>query len=129
MHMELHLDLRRELNSRCLSLARVRKASRPSIRSQAMRGSASVMGGSELALLDALLEDVGPEVALKVRQLLGTGETVLCSLLEDVLRDKQTRVQSWTMRSATARSSIFLYHSCSRLGLGIFWSAGWQWKM
>ncbi|KAF3846736.1 hypothetical protein F7725_003814 [Dissostichus mawsoni] len=49
MHMELHLDRRRELNSRCLSRAKVRKASRPSIRSQAIRPSGSEMGGSELA--------------------------------------------------------------------------------
>lgn len=38
-------------------------------------------------------------------------------------------LQSWTIRSDTALSSIFLYHSCSRLGLGIFWSGGWQWKI
>ncbi|KAF3853231.1 hypothetical protein F7725_013919 [Dissostichus mawsoni] len=43
MHMELHMDLRSELNSRCLSRANVRKASRPSIRSQAIRGSGSLM--------------------------------------------------------------------------------------
>lgn len=39
-----------------------------------------------LQLLDALLQHVGPEVALKVRQLLGAGQPVLCGLLEDVLR-------------------------------------------
>lgn len=42
-----------------------------------------------LQLLDTLLQHVGPEVALKVRQLLGTGQPVLCCLLEDVLRDKE----------------------------------------
>ncbi|VCX02560.1 unnamed protein product [Gulo gulo] len=49
MHMVDHWALRSEENSRCLSLARVRKASRPSIRSQGMRGSGSTMGGRELA--------------------------------------------------------------------------------
>lgn len=42
-----------------------------------------------LQLLDALLQYVGPEVALKVWQLLGAGQPVLCCLLEDVLNDKQ----------------------------------------
>lgn len=49
MHIVDHWALRSEENSRCLSLARVRKASRPSIRSQGMRGSGSTMGGRELA--------------------------------------------------------------------------------
>lgn len=44
-----------------------------------------------LQLLDALLQYVGPEVTLKVWQLLGTGEPVLCCLLEDVLRDKRKK--------------------------------------
>ena len=50
MHMVLHLHLLRELNSQCLSLARVRKASRPSIRSQESIGSGSTMGGRVLAM-------------------------------------------------------------------------------
>ena len=48
IHMVLHLHLLRELNSQCLSLAKVRKASRPSIRSQVNKGSGSMMGGSVL---------------------------------------------------------------------------------
>lgn len=36
--------------------------------------------------LDALLQDVRPEVALKVWQLLGTGQPVFCCLLENVLK-------------------------------------------
>lgn len=50
MHMELHKDLRSELNSRCLSRANVKKASRPSMRSHAIRGSGSVMGGNAFAM-------------------------------------------------------------------------------
>lgn len=42
-----------------------------------------------LQLLDAFFQDVGPEVALKVRQLLGAGQPVLRGLLEDVLKDKK----------------------------------------
>lgn len=38
-----------------------------------------------LELLDALLQHIGPKVTLKVRQLLGTGQTVFSRLLEDVL--------------------------------------------
>lgn len=49
MHIVDHIALRREENSRCLSLARVRKASRPSIKSHGMSGSGSEMGGKELA--------------------------------------------------------------------------------
>ncbi len=45
-----------------------------------------------LQLLDTLFQYVGPEVALKVWQLLGTGQSVLCRLLEDVLRDKEISV-------------------------------------
>jgi hypothetical protein len=41
-----------------------------------------------LQLLDALLQDVGPEVALKVWQLFGAGEPVLRGLFEDVLQDR-----------------------------------------
>lgn len=43
-----HLDRRSEENSQCLSLAKVRKASRPSIRSQLSSGSGSTMGGRVL---------------------------------------------------------------------------------
>ncbi len=42
-----------------------------------------------LQLLDALLQHVGPEVAFKVRQLISAGQTILCRLLEDVLRGRQ----------------------------------------
>lgn len=49
MHIVDHIALRSEENSRCLSLARVRKASRPSIKSHGMSGSGSMMGGRELA--------------------------------------------------------------------------------
>lgn len=38
-----------------------------------------------LQLFDALLQNIRPKVTLKVRQLLGTGQTVLCRLLEDIL--------------------------------------------
>lgn len=38
-----------------------------------------------LKLLDTLLQDIGPEVTLKIWQLLGTGQPVLCCLLENVL--------------------------------------------
>jgi len=38
-----------------------------------------------LQLFDALLQHIGPEVSLKVRQLVGAGQTILCRLLEDVL--------------------------------------------
>ncbi len=48
MHILLHLQRRRELNSQCLSLASVRKASRPSIRSQVSIGSGSMIGGRVL---------------------------------------------------------------------------------
>lgn len=41
-----------------------------------------------LQLLDALLKYIGPEVTFKVWKLLGTSQTVLCCLLEDVLSDK-----------------------------------------
>lgn len=41
-----------------------------------------------LQLLDTLLQYVGPEVTLKVWQLLGTGQPVFCCLLEDVLRER-----------------------------------------
>lgn len=47
-----------------------------------------------LQLLDALLQHVGPKVALKVWQLLGTSQTVLCCLFEDVLKDKEGRQTS-----------------------------------
>lgn len=67
--MELHLDLLRELNSKCLSLARVRKASRPSIRSQAIRGSGSVMGGSELAVGPAMRRMTKKTCQLKARKI------------------------------------------------------------
>lgn len=46
-----------------------------------------------LQLLDALFQDVGPEVALKVRQLLGAGQPVLRSLLEDVLKERKSLYQ------------------------------------
>ena len=42
-----------------------------------------------LQLLDTLLQYIGPEVALEVRQLLGTCQSVLCRLLEDVLKEKK----------------------------------------
>lgn len=42
-----------------------------------------------LQLLDTLLQDVGPEVALEVRQLLGAGQAVLRCLFEDILRKKK----------------------------------------
>lgn len=48
MHIVLHLHLLSELNSQCLSLAKVRNASRPSIRSQVSIGSGSMMGGKVL---------------------------------------------------------------------------------
>lgn len=67
--MELHLDLLRELNSKCLSLARVRKASRPSIRSQAIRGSGSVMGGSELAVGPAMRRMTKKTCQFKARKI------------------------------------------------------------
>lgn len=38
-----------------------------------------------LQFFDALFQHVGPEVTLEVRQLLGTGQTIFCCLLEDVL--------------------------------------------
>lgn len=38
-----------------------------------------------LQLLDALLQYIRPEVTLKVRQLLGTCQTVFRGLLEDIL--------------------------------------------
>lgn len=44
-----------------------------------------------LQLFNALLQDVGPEVALKVRQLLGAGQSVLRGLLEDVLKETKKR--------------------------------------
>lgn len=42
-----------------------------------------------LQLLNTLFQYVGPEVTLKVWQLLGTSQPVLCCLLEDVLRDRR----------------------------------------
>lgn len=50
MHMVLHLQRRKELNSQCLSRANVKKASLPSIRSQFRRGSGSTMGSNELTM-------------------------------------------------------------------------------
>lgn len=41
-----------------------------------------------LQLLNALLKHVGPEVALKVRQLLGARQSIFCCLLEDVLCER-----------------------------------------
>lgn len=37
-------------------------------------------------LFDALLQHIGPEIALKVRQLFGTGQAILRRLLEDILK-------------------------------------------
>lgn len=54
IHIELHMDLLRELNSRCLSRASVRKASRPSMRSHAIRGSGSTIGGKAFAMGPAI---------------------------------------------------------------------------
>lgn len=54
IHIELHMDLLRELNSRCLSRASVRKASRPSMRSHAIRGSGSTIGGKAFAMGPAM---------------------------------------------------------------------------
>lgn len=48
------MDLLRELNSRCLSRANVRNASRPSIRSHAIRGSGSAIGGKAFAMGPAI---------------------------------------------------------------------------
>lgn len=52
--MELHLERLNEENSRCLSRASVRKASRPSIRSHAINGSGSMIGGRALELGPAI---------------------------------------------------------------------------
>lgn len=38
-----------------------------------------------LQLFDALLQHIWPKVTLKVRQLLGTCQTIFCRLLEDIL--------------------------------------------
>lgn len=54
MHMELHLDLLSELNSKCLSRAIVKKASRPSMRSHAIRPSGSTIGGKAFAMGPAI---------------------------------------------------------------------------
>lgn len=43
-----------------------------------------------LQLLNTLLKHVGPEVTLKVRQLLGARESIFRGLLEDVLCERGT---------------------------------------
>lgn len=71
-------------------LGAARTAAAPHLRGLAGRGALLLLPllFLLLQLLNALLQYVGPEVTLKVGQLLGTGEPVFSCLFEDILESK-----------------------------------------